>query len=111
MAWEDYNEFLRDARETFGLSQAEAQELYRDLREELDDTPTRDDLDSERAVELAEAIRDFEGADSDAPFPPGDIEDLDQLDELLEWADEFYDGEWDGYDLEAHVDGDTGATD
>ena len=57
MAWSlvDYNDFLETVQDAFGTDRAEAQELYRDLRDVLDIGPlTVDDL-----VEYADIASDL----------------------------------------------------
>lgn len=57
MAWSvaDYNDFLEMAQDAFGADRAEAQELYRDLRDVLDIGPLAvDDL-----VEYADVASDL----------------------------------------------------
>jgi hypothetical protein len=50
----DYWEFVAEARDVFGLTLGEAREFWRDLRDELDERPTVNDLASDEAFSLVE---------------------------------------------------------
>lgn len=54
MASADYWRFIAEARDVFGLTLGEAREFWRDLRDELDERPTVDDLGSDEALSLFE---------------------------------------------------------
>lgn len=95
MAWSiaDYNEFLADAREVFGLDYDEARYLYSEMRDALDHAVDADDL-RDYADLAADIIEPFI---EEAEYPEGVDEDA--YDYWVKEGDdrtfeEWYDDEW-----------------
>ena len=103
MAWSisDYNEFLDEARDLFGLEYDEAQELYRDMSDHFDsESLTRDDLrDYADVASDIIVIEEYEPVEEGEyeHYEPGDVVeeeeweweyDLDEFDPDDFWIDE-----------------------
>lgn len=82
MAWRDYNEFLATAREAYDISYEDAQQLYREMRFELEGRPTTEDLYAEAEL-IAEIVEDDYGPEEEPE------------EEEREWFDDLEYVEWD----------------
>lgn len=107
MAWSigDYNEFLSEAQDTFGLDRGEAQDLYVDMRDALGFSLTVNDLydygdmasDLVEEVEVIELVVSYDVIDTEeyADVPRAELptlaydDEYDFYDEWLEPGDEI----------------------
>jgi hypothetical protein len=91
MSWDTYNETIGAIREEYDMDLDDAREFYREIRDELDDTPTAYDV---YAISEGE---DYEPEDLEDWEAEGYESEGDYWYDQYDWDDRYFDDDWVDY--------------